>query len=388
MGLERSPAVTAPSPDEIRAVIRLLRTHLGGSSRVRLMPEAPVGELREAVARYGSGLDHAGGEVPLGLVKARLGVRARALGHCASYVVTDRRVLGRVELGNVQRTFTEVPYADVVAVAGRPGRLVPSFDVQLMDGPRTLYVVPRRWHDFFAAMVAGVPPISRTFGPVALPAGSARDPTGALAAVGAVGTSDPRTWVPLRVLFEAERRRMLESDEAAWFVPDMIMLARGVAAGRGAYGPKWQSVLPQPVLSLALRLALGPPATVQLFPHGEVFEFRAAQQPGGGIGCVSTSHPRRLAGIRVHADDDSGAATFELFGAEDGQWEPLSTHWWRAVDEIHQELFRLEARYLLGRVLFGPRLPPGDLLTLPRPVLQNSVAELLGPTDLEPFYRS
>jgi len=351
------------------------------------MPGVPAEALHEAIARYGSGLDHGGGEVPLALVKAPVRGRALGLGHSASYVVTDRRLFGRVEVGNVQRTFTEVPYADVATVADRPGRLAHSMDVQLTDGPRTLHLVPRRWHGFFAEMVASVPPVSRTFGPVVLPDRSVQDPTGALAAVGAVGTADPRTWVPLRALFEAERRRMIETDEAAWFIPDMIMLARGVAAGRGAFGPAWQSVLPQSVLSLALRLTLGPPATVQLLPHGEVFEFRAAQRQGGGIGCVSTSHPRQLAGIRVHADDDSGAATFQLFGAEDTQWEPLSTHWWRAVDEIHQELFRLEARYLLGRVLFGPRLPPGELLTLPRPVLQNSVADLLGPTDLALFYR-
>src|SRR3954453_6460147 len=95
-------------------VHQLARTHLSGSTAIRHVPAVPAGEFHEAVARYGGGLDHQAGEVPLALVKAKLDAQsAKARDYSAMYVVTDRRLFGRVEASNIPRHLVEVPYAYV-----------------------------------------------------------------------------------------------------------------------------------------------------------------------------------------------------------------------------------------------------------------------------------
>jgi len=141
---------------------------------------------------------------------------------------------------------------------------------------------------------------------------------------------------------------------------------------------------------------LGPAAAVDQLHGGEVVEFLTGAGAGidgvsaprgtTGLGWVSANHRQQLDRVRVHVADDGDVAAFMLFGAGDLRWEPLSVLWWRAVDAIHQALFRVEARYLLGRALFGTELALDELLALPRDVLERSTAGLLGPTDLALFY--
>src|SRR6185312_17050856 len=53
---ERSLGVVADPPAEVAAIVRVIRSRLVGSSRVRHVPAIPARALHEAVARYGSGL--------------------------------------------------------------------------------------------------------------------------------------------------------------------------------------------------------------------------------------------------------------------------------------------------------------------------------------------
>jgi hypothetical protein len=248
-------------------------------------------------------------------------------------------------------------------------------------------------------------PALRTFGPARPPPVTPQDPTGAYAAAQAMGTADPRTWVPLRSLGAAHRHGRVSTPDATSLVFPMIELARSVTYGRGSSPPGWRSILPRPVLSLALRMALGEPDAVFPAPGGEIFDFAIGDKSGAGraamssalglalfvtagVGWITTSHGHALARVRVPTADLPGGSTFQLLGTSGTQWMSLSLYWWRTVDAIHQSLLRLEARYLLGLVLFGPRRPPADLLTLPREALEAAAAPLVGPRNLAAFYPS
>ena len=401
--LERSLGVVADPPAEVDAIVRVIHGRLVGSSRVRHMPGIPARALHEAVARYGSGLDYAGGEVPIALVGNGW---ASLRGYRAGYVVTDRRVFGRVEgANNMPSTFTDVPFARVVGVPRKARGFTQSTVIHLSDGSHGLYLLPKQWHAFFAEMVATIAPENRTLGPVPPVPLAAEDPTGALAASDVVRTADTRTWVPLRALYEAQRRNMIDVGEAAGFVPDMAMLARGVATGRGAAWSGWHSVLPRQVLVHALQTMLGAPSAVHQAEGDEVFDFPAGRRRSyatgtavvrgtagptprvmRGIGCISISDLEWLTGIRVRIADRGSDTAFRLFGTAGAAWEPLSVRWWHSVDAIHQALFRMEARYLLGRALFGAGRPFDDLLALPRDELETVTAELLGAVNLAVFY--
>jgi len=382
-------------------VQQLARTYLSGSTAIRHVPNVPASEFHEAVARYGGGIDHVAGEVPLALVKAKLDAQAaRARDYSATYVVTDRRLFGRVEASNIPRHLVEVPYAYVSGVPAKPGALAQSILVPLGPQQRKLYLAPKQLHAYFAAVAGTLAPAQRTFGPRPSPVRTPQDPIGAWTAAQSVGTPDPRTWVPLRVLFEAHRRGELDTDAAAALVPPLIQLACGVAYGRDSTPQgAWRTTLPQTAIGPALHAILGAPLAVLPAQDGEIHDFAIGAGPGAGaavastlvgvaalatlgVGWITTSHGHRLATLRVHTNHN----TFHLFGTSGAGWDPLSLHWWRAVDAIHQALFRLEARYLLGQAAFGAQLSARELLTLPREHLEPRVAQLIGPTSLDGFY--
>src|SRR3954466_8683373 len=113
-------------------VAHLVRTQLGSSATIRPAVAVPPAEFHEVVARYGAGLDHAGGEVPLAVVRAKLdAAAARARDYSACYLVTDRRLFGGVEASNIPLQFVDVPYGYVTGVQGKPGALAQSVMVAL-----------------------------------------------------------------------------------------------------------------------------------------------------------------------------------------------------------------------------------------------------------------
>jgi hypothetical protein len=303
--------------------------------------------------------------------------------------------------------FTEVWYHRLGPLPARPGALAQSLQVNNGGLPARLYIAPRQLHTYLATLVATVAPADRTFGPLPPLPTAPHDPVGAWGAAQAVGAPDPRTWVPLRALFEAHRRGQLDTAEAGTLAPAMVELARSIRYGRGAGPAGWRTALPARVFGYALRGVLGAPATVQPAPGGgTVTEFAvgAGSGKGGaiassvvglallatvGVGWVATSHGHRLAAIRVQVvEAPDGGTAFQLLGSTGAGWQPLSVHWWRAVDAIHQALFRMEARYLLGRVLMAGTQPPEQLLAVPREVLERRAAPLVGPLDLSVCYSS
>jgi hypothetical protein len=382
----------------------MARAHLNGS-RIRHVPQIASGEFHDAVARYGAGIDHASGETPIALIKSNPNKEAAARGYGAAYIVTDRRLFGRIEMGNVPRTFTEVPYSQVGPQVTRTGGLLPAVQLHVGNQPQKVYIASKELQAFFTAMVSHLPPANRTFGPSLPPPCSPEDPIGANAAAQAVGAPDPRTWAPLRALAEAHRRGMIRAEDAAPLVPPMMVLARAVNHGQGACPQGWFSTLPRPAFTPVLCAVFGDPAFVAPAPGGEVFDFPIGAGSGAGravassvvglamlatvgVGWVSRSTGRRLATIRVETSDFAGGTAYRLFGTSGGPWEPLSSHWWGAVDTINQALLRIEARHLLAQPVLGPGRQPADSISIPREALEAATAQFIGPTNLATFYPS
>jgi hypothetical protein len=186
----------------------------------------------------------------------------------------------------------------------------------------------------------------------------------------------------------------------------MVQLAKAIAFGRGNLPQGgWHSTLPGPVFDLAIRAVLGEPAAVLPAQTGHIWDFTIGASSGAGaavastivglaalatlgFGWVSTSHGHKLATLRVQTNHTFADTAYHLFGTSGTGWDPLSLHWWRAANAIHQSLFRLEARYLLGQAAFGPHSSPQELLTRGRADLEARVASLIGPTNLAMFYPS
>ena len=87
-----SAAVGSPAGQlfDAHPVAQLVRAHLTGSPVIRQVPAIQPAEYHEAVARYGSGVDHAAGEVPLAIVKDKFNSQQAAHGYHGQYLVTDR----------------------------------------------------------------------------------------------------------------------------------------------------------------------------------------------------------------------------------------------------------------------------------------------------------
>ena len=389
-------------------VVHLARTHLTGSSRIALITHVPgvaPGDFHEAVARHGAGLDHPGGETPLALIKLVVSRQGADRGYNGTYIVSDRRIFGRVQSAGSGLNFTNVEYGQLTGPAVKSGGLAPGVLVPTGNQQTKLFLAPKQLQAYLDAMVATVPTAHRTFGPPPPPPRSPEEVVTALGSMRAVATPDPRTWVPARALSEAHRRGMVDPAQAAALVPQMTQLAHAVAYGRGSCPAGWRTVLPRSALAAALKAVLGTPIGARPAPGGEVVDFdihagsgkgrAAASSVVGlamlatvGVGWVSTSNGQRLTGIRVQTADLPDGTAFQLHGMSGPQLLPLSMHWWRAVDTVHQAVFRFEARYLLGRALFGTTQPPDALAAMPREALTAHAARILGPLDLTTFYPS
>src|SRR5689334_10114517 len=136
---------------------QLVATHVRGSG---VMTPAPRGMLHPAFARYGSGCDHLGGEVPLAYLDSEL-----PRGYTLTYVVTDRRLVGRVHASNVSETFTDIVFPYVTSTRVEGGMLTKKLLVQV--GPRleAVYGFSTMLEPFFRGLLT-LPPEHRSFPPL------------------------------------------------------------------------------------------------------------------------------------------------------------------------------------------------------------------------------
>jgi hypothetical protein len=363
-------------------------------------------DMHEAVARYGVGLDHDAGEQPLAMVHLELSGRGEDMGHYASYVLTDRRMLGRVNTSDVKLTFSNIPYDAVTGARFEPRILGDRAHVTTAAASHTLYLRARQLCGFFQALATIPPDHRRPRGPEPL-APSDVDPCGVWSAMQRSWTQDVRTHLPFRVLHEAHRRGIVSTEDAKALLPRLMMVARGVLAGRACKGEAWACALPRPVLAQAMGAVLGAPVahypaqgasghedTLDYLGSGKSDLGRAVASSAVGlallatvgVGWVSFSTQKALGALRVVIRDAPWGCSFQLYGAETAQWLPLSLNWWRTVNAIHQTLFQLETRYLLALAALGPALPFDQLIGMPQWLLERHVAHLVGPVDLRGLF--
>src|SRR5215475_3594226 len=163
-------------------IAQLARTHLTGSSRIHHVPTISTADFHAAVARFGAGLDHVGGEAPIAMVKIVPDRQQASRGIFVDYVVTDRRIFGRAHMSDTANTFANVPYAHLGPLPSRPGSLAQSLDVPVGQVIQRLTLTPKQWHAFLTGVATTVPPEYRTFGPWVRPQGTPEDPVGVWAA--------------------------------------------------------------------------------------------------------------------------------------------------------------------------------------------------------------
>jgi hypothetical protein len=136
----------AEPPAQLHPIVHLARAHLTGSSRIRHVPMISAADFHVAVARFGGGLDHVGGEAPIAMVKIVPDRQQTSRGIFVDYVVTDRRIFGRAHMSDTANTFADVPYAQLGPLPAAPGSLAQSLDVPVGYVVQKLTLIPKQWH--------------------------------------------------------------------------------------------------------------------------------------------------------------------------------------------------------------------------------------------------
>ncbi len=268
-------------------MVHLAMTHLR-DKEIALAPQLPLDEMHVAVARYGVGMDYPAGEEPLAFLKHDFPSRGERQGAFVSYVVTDRRLFGRVEASNEPRAFPNVPFAHVTNVRLDAGLLSSSLFVDLGGTTQKVPVYGKKLYPFFMGL-GYVPPHARSFPPLAPPVPTPEDPTGAWGELQRVRSGDPRAFVPLRVLFDAHKRGVVSLEEAAVLVDRMRLLARGLQWGRGMNQQHWLSTLSRPHLAMVSRILLGEPYAHYPTQGAETVDFALGASGARASAAASTA---------------------------------------------------------------------------------------------------
>jgi hypothetical protein len=364
-------------------------------SGISIAPNISPAALHRAMARYGTGPDYPNGEQVLAFLNEDL-----PGGFQASYVVTDRRLIGRVHASNVSDSVIDIPFAYMVDLRLESGLLMKKLHVTLSNGRVeriSLFVDPL--HGLLSGLMQ-MPPQARA---VALtpPQPTAEDPSGAMGSLMMLIARDPRPTVLLRALHEATRRGQIPQHAAVGLAARAVFLDRTIASGRGSRMGYWLSELSRAELALFFQAMFDAPMGNWREPTNETFDF--AFNAGGGRGPSAASAALGLAlfatvgvGWRSqpqarHADvrvvraivtDLPPQGGFGLLGSSGAQFFNLSIPAASVVEGLSEALLGLEARRLIGEIALGPN----DPLNAPIDAVQARIAELLGPGDLSTFY--
>lgn len=354
-------------------------------------PPLSAQTFHEAVSRYGLGLDHLGGEIPLAFLPRELPTP-----YTLTYLVTDRRIVGRVWASNVNDTVADIPYAWLRDVRMGSGLLLKPLDVVVGDRTMRLYGFAETFERFLRAVMQ-LPVEYRSYGPLAPPATEA-DPTAAMAASHLVLSGDPRVATLIRAIHGAHAQGFYSQAEAYDLVGRALLLDRNLAHGRGMRVGWWQTIAPRPLLAQLFVAMLGQPQGAWSDGGNDTFDFpiQGSRSNLGanvvglalfatiGIGFYrrNASGPA-LQGIRIVLSDSG----YTLSGFTGGVWVPLSQKAPALVDAISQTILSLDARVLLTQVAFGPRTPPLELVGHPPELLSSRIAAAVGaPVDISGFF--
>ncbi|MGZ3452970.1 MAG: hypothetical protein ACXWUG_05425 [Polyangiales bacterium] len=355
-------------------------------------PPLPAQTFHEAVSRYGIGLDHLGGEIPLAFLSGEL-----PKPYTMSFVATDRRILGRVWASDVSDTTSDIPYAWLRDVKKGSGFLLKPLDVAVGDRVVKLHVFADTFERFLRRVMQ-LPVEMRGYPPLA-PQATEADPTAAMAASHFVLSGDPRVATLIRAIHGAHAQGWYSQAEAYDLVGRALLLDRTIAHGRGMRLGWWQTIAPRPLLAQLFPAMLGQPQGAWSEGGNDTLDFPIGGSRSSNLGAnvvglalfatIGIGFYRRnvggpaLQGIRIVLSDNG----YTLSGFAGGVWVPLSTKAPGLVDAVSQTILALDARVLLAQVAFGPQTPALDLVGHPPDVLQSRISQAMGgPVDISGFF--
>lgn len=367
-----------------------LAAHCLTGRRTTLGAHIPPKRYRLAIAAAGSGLDHLVGEVAVALTDQQLDQDAFTDG----ILFTDRRLVGRSD-GNV----VDLPYPALENATSSTGVLLDDLHLTAWGRLFKLSGIPDvQAAASFLMNLIRVHPAQRVPPPRLLPAPSAGDPTGGLAARASMWSGDVRVLPLVGLALEGHQKGWFSAEIGADHVARAMLYDRTLAYGRGAHERWWTSPMGAADLIYAFSRMLGQPLAVRQEGQVRVLDFRfqsrgsvagaAASSAVGlvalgvlGVGWVSRPGQSSL-DVRVSISPGLGSTGFSLMSGRDS----LSLGSSSFVASLFDILPRIEGRMLLLRAAFGWDAPPEHLDNLPMEAVYQRVAEAIGPLEIRIFY--
>lgn len=379
--------------------------HFAGDG-VTLAAQTPADTLHETTAVVGAGCDFPNGELPVVHYRFSFPSRGEAMGAISRFVVTDRRLFGRVRTTNYPEAVFDIPFAHVAGLRLDKRMLGSTLYVQLGAGEVRVPLVTERIHTFLQSL-AQVPYDQRggvAATPVAVTDG---DPTGAMAASHQLHARDLRPQTLLRLIHQ---RAISEPDTAVHghaLVKRVMLFDRALRYGRGMQQGFWLSVLPPTALASLCNAMLGG-AQRHWIDGGYMFgDFLPGAAPSSGVGGAAVTalgiasllvtgvgwismpgvRAPTLRGLRAVVGAHELGSGLQLLGSDGATMQPLSVFQHEGVAAIFDALARIESRVLLGWALLGVERDPDAIAAMP-PDAFAPIAEraLGGAVDLRPFF--
>ncbi len=382
-----------------------LAQHLVGERVVapnRLRFDVPT-----VIAETQRGLAWHEGEALVGAVHFEFPSRGRALGAHLGFLVTDRRLVGRVAAMEtslaVQTTEVDIPYGWLTGVEHDKGLVTDAVIAWSGNRRQRVPMLGETLHRvLYAAMQA--PPTQRTGAGLDLSPSEA-DPTGAMRAASQMRSGDARTHLVARLVHAQHGAGALTVERAQNVLLRAMILDRTMELGRGMHEGQWLSVLPRGVLRAALDGALGAPVARMGDAHWETTDHTLHGSSGTGravastalglaalavvgVGWVSLPGAPGLVGARLTLVDFPCGSGFILHGSTGGAYGPLPLSGAPMFRAVSESLVGLEARFLLLHTLWPEAPADASLFSADPQSVAAAVTARVGPADLHAFLRA
>jgi hypothetical protein len=376
-----------PHPIHLHAVRTLAKA--GGliTNAIDVHPAIKLDDVRYALSRIGTGLDHTIGEEALAFSECSLDKKREP--YAVYFLATDRRILGTV--GYASGKIADVRYSQIEQLHKKQGILTVELRAR----------VGQSWHDlafgehfeeltkFLEPMIA-VPPEHRepTPSPLCVPTDS--DPTGAGAALARMPYPSVRT----QMLLTYVRDRGLPPAIAQDLVARLVLAYRNRFFGRGAHQGRYMSPASADDLSTAMVQMFGAPHHHAEHPVRTLVLPSLMRDDTGaaiaesavgltvlavtGLGWTRRARPSVPSFAFMVANTGSFASYRLMLG--NGQ-RGLESAVPMLVDDIHYNLMSIEEAFLLRRCIYGWSVPSHELSKAAPADVLAELTKVVGPID-------
>lgn len=332
------------------------------------------------------------GEMPLAVIEHRLDDRQRARGSFGAFVVSDRRLYGRLNFTDCPDRVVDVWHSQVMNSTLKSGLMGDKTFLQTMQGQVEVPILGKSIHAFYMQTLR-IPPQHRTMGPDAFDGGRA---------VAAQSLGDPRTSILCQLIDAGVQDGRIKPEQARALFERTLIFDRHTALSRGMHQTQWLSVLPRQVLREVLFSLFGPRFNGGVTQTSEMHDFtlnagRSSSSNAAlstaigvaslavlGVGWISRSGeaPPRL--LRFHIGDAPCGCMFTLGASNGGAVGRMSLSGSALFRALHDQLVRLEGRQLLADVV-SKEVPFDQRLTLPPPIVLDLARTFVPNVDLRAF---